>query len=281
MIKEQEKVAAKIKSSVFIKIFLLFLLFFFSIGCRQGKGRSETLTIAGSTTILPIVQATGEEFEERFPGTRVMVQGGGSSAGVEAVATGAADIGTCSRELTAEEVELGLKDFIIAIDAIVVIVNPQNPVENLSQQQLENIFSGNITSWHQVGGKKEPIILVNRDEASGTREAFSKVVLSKKDFTKDAVIQPGSGQVRAIVAGTPGAIGYISLGYVTDEVKIVGYNGIKPTLDNIKTGEYKLQRRLHLLTKEKYSEIAQKFIDFIFSSEIQKKIISVEFVPVK
>ncbi len=279
MIKGQERdIRAKI-----LFFIILILLFLFSIGCRQSKEkRSETLTIAGSTTILPIVQATGEEFEDTFPGTRVMVQGGGSSAGVEAVSTGVADIGTCSRELTVEEKKLNLNDFIVAVDAIAVIVNPRNPVDNLNRKQLADIFSGKITSWRQVGGKKEPIILVNRDEASGTREAFSKVVfLSKRDFTKDAVIQPGSGQVRAIVEGAPNAVGYISLGYVTNTVKIIGYNGIKPTLQNVKAGKYKLQRGLHLLTKKKSSEITRKFIDYILSPEIQEKIVSVEFVPVE
>lgn len=266
--------------SVF-SIFLLFaLLQGILSGCSIKKGGTD-LTVAGSTTILPIVQAAGEEFEKRSSGVRVLVQGGGSSAGIEAVSTGAADIGTSSRELTSQEAKMELQDYIIAVDAIAVIVNPQNPVDSINIEKLREIFTGKITSWHQVGGRKAPIILVNRDEASGTREAFAKAVLAGEDFTKDAVIQPGSGQVRAIVGGTPDAIGYISLGYVTKKVKAVNFDGVAPTVENVKAGKYKLQRKLHLLIRSKPSASSEKFADFMLSPEIQKKIVGVQFVPVR
>lgn len=259
---------------------LLVILLPILVGCRPQRDGSE-LTVAGSTTILPIVQAAGEEFESKFPGIRVLVQGGGSSAGIEAVSTEAADIGTSSRDLTEEEAKLNLSQFVIATDAIAVIVNPKNPVNGLDSEELRGIFTGKITNWRRVGGRNSPIILVNRDEASGTREAFAKAVLAGSDFTKDAVIQPGSGQVRAIVMGTPDAIGYISLGYVTDKVKPLRFNGITPTVQNIKAGEYGLQRKLRLLTKSRPSRLSKKFVDFVLSPEIQEKIVGVEFVPVR
>lgn len=266
--------------SVFSILLLFALLQGILSGCSIKKGGTD-LTIAGSTTILPIVQAAGEEFEKHSSGVRVLVQGGGSSAGIEAVSTGAADIGTSSRELTGEEAKMELQDYIIAVDAIAVVVNPKNPVDGLSTEELRGIFTGKITSWHQVGGRKAPIILVNRDEASGTREAFAKAVLAGEDFTKDAVIQPGSGQVRAIVGGTPDSIGYISLGYVTKRVKAVNFDGVAPTVENVKAGKYKLQRKLHLLIRSKPSALSKKFADFVLSPEIQKEIIGVQFVPVR
>ena len=255
-----------------------FLFFIPVAGCaRQENGK--VLNVSGSSTVLPVVTAAAEEYQKRNPGIKVGVQGGGSSAGIEAAITGASDIGTSSRDLKGEETTLGLADTVIAIDAIAIIVNPDNPVNGLSQKQVQAIFTGKLTNWKEVGGNDAEIVLVNRDEASGTREAFLKIAMNKVAFSKNAVIQPGTGQVRSIVGNTPGAIGYISLGYVTRDVKIVKYEKVVPSKTNVVNGKYKLQRKLHFFTKGKPEGEVLKFTEFVLADWVQSKIVSREFVP--
>ena len=260
-------------------VFLLSLSVLTGAGCARGDG-GKVVNVSGSTTVLPVVTAAAEEYQNRHPDIKVGVQGGGSSAGIEAVITGASDIGTSSRDLKDAETTKGLVDTVIAIDAIAIIVNPANPIKDLTQKQVQDIFSGKVLNWREVGGKDVPIVLVNRDEASGTREAFLKIAMGGIDFSKDAVIQPGTGQVRSIVGSTAGAIGYISHGYLTSDVKAVRYNGVVPTKANVINGEYKLQRNLHFFTKGKPTGEAKNFIDFVLGDWVQKNIVSREFVLV-
>lgn len=264
------------------KILILVALFFVSLAVigliKRGK-TNASLVIAGSTTLLPVTQAAAEKYQRQHPAVKINVQGGGSSAGIEAVAMGAVEIGMSSREL--KEEEKGLTKIPVALDAIAIIVNPANSIDSLTSQQTKAIFSGEITNWAELGGEDQKIVVVNRDEASGTREAFSKLLMGKKKFTKVAVVQPGNGQVRAIVSSTKEAIGYLSLGYVNEEVKTVALDGIKPTLKEIKVGRYLLQRKLYYLTKGNISFLARDFIDFVLSDEIQEGIFGSEFIPIK
>ncbi len=227
-----------------------------------------------------MTEAAGQLFEEKNPGVRVMVQGGGSSVGIEDAANGTADIGTSSRDLAEEEKDLGLVDHKVAIDAICIIVNPSNSVSNLTTEQAAGVFRGRVTSWNQVGGDDSPIVLVNRDEASGTREAFWKKMLDKQPFDRYAVILPGTGQVRSVVANARDAIGYISVGFVTDDVKTVSISGVSPTKGNVVAKKYGLSRSLHYFTKGDPKGLAKQFIDFVLSSQVQEEIVGVEFVPV-
>lgn len=249
-------------------------------GCSRTEAR-ETLTISGSTTLLTMTEAAGQLYEKQHPGVRVLVQGGGSSAGIEDAANGTSDIGTSSRDLDDEEHNLGLVDHEVAIDAIALIVNPANPVSDLTTEQAKQIFEGKATSWGQVGGEDAPIVLVNRDEASGTREAFWKKVLDKGAFDKYAVILPGTGQVRSVVAGARNAIGYISVGFVTKDVKALRLNGIAPTKETVLANKYPVQRKLHFFTKGAAKGLAKGFIDFVLTPKVQEDIVGVEFVPVR
>ncbi len=248
-------------------------------GCG-GEG-GQTITVTGSTTLLTMTEAAAQLYEKEHPGVRVLVQGGGSSAGVEAVSSGTADIGSASRDLKGEEEKLGLVDHAVAIDAIAIIVNPRNPVDGLGKSEAASIFRGRIANWKQVGGLDEEIVLVNRDEASGTREAFSKSVLDEKPFDKYAVILPGTGQVRSVVSDASAAIGYISVGFLTDEVKPLALDGVRPTQENVKARRYGVQRTLHYFTKGAAKGLAKDFIDFVLSPKIQKDIVAVEFVPIR
>ena len=209
------------------------------------------------------------------------MSGVGSSAGIENVSTGTSDIGTSSRDLKDGEDALGLVDTPIAYDAIAVIVHPNNPVNGLTKAQVKRIFQGTITNWREVGGPDLPIGLVNRDEASGTREAFSKIVLDKERFDPTAVILPGTGQVRSVVAQEQSAIGYISLGFVTDDVKALKIDGVTADEATVVSGAYPVQRVLHFFTKGDPTGLVKRYIDYILSADVQEGVVrDAGFIPI-
>ena len=251
-------------------------------GCGISASGSQTsLTVTGSTTVMPIAEVAATEFEAANPGKRILVSGIGSSAGIEAVTKGTCDIGTSSRDLKPEEKSLGLVDVKIALDAIAVIVNPSNPVTGLTKAQVSDIFQGKIKNWKEVGGPDLEIGLVNRDEASGTREAFSKFVLGTADFDPTAAVLPGTGQVRSVVAQAPGAVGYISLGFVDPSVKALAIDGIPANETTVGNGTYPLSRYLHFLTKGQPTGLAKAYIDFVLSPKIQDSVVrDAGFLPV-
>jgi phosphate transport system substrate-binding protein len=255
-------------------------------GCSSSSSAAQKLNVSGSTTILPIAEESADAFQKAHPGTSVLVSGLGSSAGIEAVSAGTAEIGTSSRDLKPEEKSLGLVDFPIAYDGIAVIVNPANPVTNLTVKQLQDIFSGKIRNWSQVGGKDRPIDLVNRDESSGTREAFQKLVMAKAVFDPAATVLPGTGQVRDVVARSEGAVGYISLGFVksrfsSGEVKALAVDGIVPSEKSVADQTYPVGRVLHFFTKGKPTGLTKQFVDFVLSNAIQKGVVvDAGFIPI-
>jgi phosphate transport system substrate-binding protein len=255
-------------------------------GCTGGSRGSEKLNVSGSTTILPIAEESSAAFQASHPGTSVLVSGLGSSAGIEAVSAGTAQIGTSSRDLKPEEASLGLVDFPIAYDGIAVIVSPENPVSALTSAQLRDIFSGKITNWREVGGADRPIELVNRDEASGTREAFQKILMKDAKFDPRATVLPGTGQVRDVVARAPGAIGYISLGFVkprfsTVEVKALSVDGVAPTEKTVANKTYPIGRVLHFFTKGQPTGLTKEYVDYVLSSAIQKGVVvDAGFIPI-
>lgn len=264
----------------------LFVSSFLLTGCASGLRNVSQITVSGSTTILPIAEQAAETFMQQKQGVSVLVSGLGSSAGIEAVSAGTAQIGTSSRDAKAEESNLGLVDTPIAYDGIAVIVNPSNPVNNLTSSQLRDIFAGKITNWKEVGGKDERISIVNRDEASGTREAFSKLVMKSQAFDPAAAVLPGTGQVRDVVARASGAIGYISLGFVKPRftnvtVKAVSVDGVEPSEATVASGTYPIGRALHFFTKGQPTGLVKEYIDFVLSSQIQDSVvIDAGFIPI-
>lgn len=251
-------------------------------GCSGGgAGSREQVVVTGSTTLLPIAEVAGEMYGEAHEGVSILVSGLGSSAGIESVAKGSSDIGTSSRELKEAELDLGLLDTPVAYDAIAVIVNPDNPVSNLTTEQVRGIFAGEITNWREVGGEDMQIGLVNRDEASGTREAFSKLVMDETPFDLGAVILPGTGQVRAVVSEVEYAVGFISLGFVTDDVRAVAIDGVVPSEKAVVQGTYKIQRVLHFFTMGDPSASARSYIDYVLSPDVQDSIVrDAGFIPI-
>ncbi|MDO8880701.1 MAG: phosphate ABC transporter substrate-binding protein [Coriobacteriia bacterium] len=261
-------------------ITLLSLSVVLTSGCSGDGGRQEVV-VSGSTTLLPIAEVAGEMYGESHPGVSILVSGMGSSAGIESVSTGSSDIGTSSRELKEAEYELGLADTPVAYDAIAVIVHPDNPVRELTTLEIRSIFAGVITNWSELGGPDLEIGLVNRDEASGTREAFSKIVMGDARFDLGAVILPGTGQVRAVVSDIPGAVGYISLGFVNDDVRAVAVDGIEPSEAAVVAGDYPIQRVLHFFTHGEVSESTVAYIEYVLSPAVQDSVVrDAGFIPI-
>ena len=254
-------------------------------GCGSPSGTAgSTVTVAGSTTVMPIAEMAAERFQEAT-GDRVLVSGLGSSAGIEAVMNGTADIATSSRGLTAAEEATGeLVTTVVARDGIAVIVNAGNPVGNLSIAQLRAVYAGDVTNWSELGGPDLPILVVNRDEASGTREAFKSIVMDGTRFDATAAVLPGTGQVRDVVSRTPGAIGYISIGFVdsaftTSKVKALSIDGVEPTEANVASGAYPVSRSLYLFTKGEPTGEAKAYIDEVLSPDMAQTIRDAGYIP--
>lgn len=254
------------------------------VGCQSSGTSSKQITVAGSTTCLPIAESAAEGYQDET-GISVLVSGLGSSAGIEAVANGTADIASSSRQINADEQKLGLTEIVIAHDGIAVIVNTDNPVQNLSTDQLRDIYAGKITNWSEVGGDDLKIQLVNRDEASGTREAFKSIVMDGASFDRSAAVLSGTGQVRDVVSRSAGAIGYISLGFVESKfaetaVRAINVNHVEPSEKTIASGGYPISRDLYFYIKGTPSPEAQAYIDYVVSDKMDAIVRDAGFIPV-
>lgn len=278
---------------------LVFALSFAVVGCGGGEaekspgsneagGLDGTVLVTGSTSVQPLAQNLADVFNTEHPNITVEIQGGGSTQGVNDTAQGRSDIGTASRNLKDEEKStLGLTEHIIAYDGIAIIVNPDNPVKDLTKEQVAGIFKGEITNWKDVGGLNKEIIVVTREEGSGTRGAFEELLglEGEKNGVKvslmspTALVQQGTGAIRADIASKQNAIGYVSLGYINDTVQLVSLDGVECNVENIKTGSYPIARPFLMLTKGELSPAAQKYMDFIISDAGQA-VVAKDYVPV-
>jgi phosphate transport system substrate-binding protein len=259
-----------------LSLFLSLLLVASITGACQRSGAG--ITVAGSTSVEPFAELLAEEYMSRNPASHIYVQGGGSTAGVEAAMTHAANIGMSSRSLLPKE--KNLHSLIIARDAIAIIVNPMNPIDDLSMDQVRSVFSGKVKNWSELGGLPRPIVLVNREEGSGTRESFQKFVMDKEEISLDSLVQNTNGAIRQVVSNDPNAIGYLSLGLVNDQVKALKISGVEPNLTNIESGRYVLVRPfLFILDGEPTGEV-KAFLEFVLSPSAQKLLAKEGLVPV-
>lgn len=242
---------------------------------------SGTVKVAGSTSVQPLAEELAEAFMAKNADVTVSVQGGGSSAGVEAANTQTAQIGTSSRELKAEEKGYGLTETVIAKDGIAVIVNSENQIAELTMEQVKKIFAGEIKDWSEVGGKKAPITVIVREEGSGTRGAFEEMVLGKGGkFVANAVIQNSGGAVKTAVSKDVNGIGFLSLGSVDSAVKALKIDGVQPSEATVIDGSYKISRPFLFLTKGEADAPTKAYIDFILSPEGQE-LVSKHYVKIK
>lgn len=260
---------------------LLSISLFISLGfhgsCARGSDR-RGLVVAGSTSVQPFADHWAEMYMKENPGRVVNIQGGGSSAGIQAAREGAADIGMSSRELKPEEKDL--LEVVVARDGIAVTVHPANKVESLSLEQVQNIFAGNITNWSVVGGTNHVITVVTREEGSGTRGAFQEMVMKTNRIYRGAIVQDSNGTVREIVANDPQSVGYISLGLVNDRVKAVRIDGVEASFENIEQEKYRLVRPFLFVTDGPPKAAAQEFINFVLSRPTQEMIRHDGLIPV-
>jgi len=245
---------------------------------------NSTISVSGSTTVQPLAEKLAEAFMTENTGIRIDVQGGGSSVGVKAAGQGTSDIGMASREI--KESELAefpkLNVVVIARDGIAIVANADVTVSDLTVEQVRDIFSGKITNWKDLGGEDQNIIVVSREEGSGTRGAFEELVMGKDALiTASAILQPSNGSIRTTVSTTPYSIGYMSFGYLDDTIKAISIGGIAPTEPNAADGSYPIVRPLNMLTNGEPTGAVKAFLDFILSDAGQKLVVEDGYIPVK
>lgn len=248
----------------------------------EGAAISGTVSMAGSTSMEKLANAVAESFMAKYPDVTVTAEFTGSSAGVEAVTAGSVDIGNSSRALKDEEKAAGVVENIVAIDGIAVIVDPANTVKDLTKDQLISIYKGETKNWSELGGADAPIVVVGREAGSGTRGAFEEL-LKIEDACAYASELDSTGAVIAKVASTPGAIGYASLDAVNETVVAAALEGVEPTVENIKAGNYFLSRPFVMATKGEISEqsaAVQELFAYLGSDEGKEVIKGVGLITV-
>lgn len=237
-----------------------------SVLASCGSSEGGSVSTDGSTSMEKVIGALGEQFRTDNSGVTFTYNPTGSGSGITAVAEGRCDIGLSSRALKDSEKAQGLTETILALDGIAVIVNPANPVADLSLEEIAKIYTGEITDWKDVGGTGGEIVLIGREAGSGTRDGFESIT-DTKNSCKYRQELTSTGDVITTVAGNANAIGYASLASVKDSVKALLVGGVEPTEEAVKDGSYVVQRPFVLVTKsdKALSETAQKFFDYVTS----------------
>jgi len=294
------KILEELKVKKILVLLLVVTLVFAMIGCSNGtdektqkasgsKKESVTINVVGSTSVTPAIELIAKAYEESNSNIKVDVQGIGSTAGVNAANDGTADIGMASRNLKEAEGDYGLTEYTLAFDGIAVVTHPSNPIKELDKETVTKIFMGEITNWKELGGEDATIIVISREEGSGTRGAFDDIMdLEAKNAAGDkyslivdnAIIADGNGAVKANVASKELSIGYVSLSYIDESVQPLKVDGIDPTVENIINGSYKVSRPFLLLTKGDVSSEVKAFLDYALGSEGQELVKS-KWVPAK
>jgi phosphate transport system substrate-binding protein len=248
---------------------------------------SKSITITGSTTVLPIAQRAAEAFMDINEDISVSVRGGGSGVGIAALIDGRADIADASRPIRTKEIKLarekGIDPYanVVARDGIAVVVHPDNPVDSISIEDLRKIYTGEIENWKDLGGPSKAIVVVSRDYSSGTFEVFKELVLEGAKVIDGALMLASNKAVSTTISTTPNSIGYIGLGYLSEDVKALKVDGVAASEETVKKGEYKLARPLFMYTNGEPKGILKTFMDFVFSPQGQGIAREVGYVPVK
>ena len=291
-----ELIKLRIKKIIIIAA-SMFLIFSMILTSSCGA-KGADIIIAGSTSVQPYAEMLAGLYESTHPGIKIEVQGGGSSAGIQAVESGTANIGMSSRAL--KEAEEYLWSIEIAKDGLAIIIHPDNsiikleydennvlvPVADLTLEQVRKIYTGEITNWSELGGHDAKIHVSTREEGSGTRSAFEDLVMDKNRITSKAIVQDSNGSIRQFVSDDVYSIGYISLGLVNPErgqkeVKDVRLDGVKAEEENIINHSYKLYRSFLFVTLDEPEGLIKEFIDFVLSPESQQLLENEGLIPIK
>jgi phosphate transport system substrate-binding protein len=244
---------------------LLILSVFLLTACGGGRDSESRIIVAGSTSVQPYAEILAESYAVLHPNLKIDVQGGGSSSGITAAAAGTSDIGMSSRALKESEKENWFTE--IARDGLAIVVNPRNPISGLTLEQVQKIYTAEITNWSELGGNDSRIHLVAREEGSGTRGAFEELVMTDRFITPKAIVQGSNGSVRQLISNDPNAIGFISLGLVNKNVKALELNGIAASAENVANGSYSLFRPFIFISREEPHGATAQFIEFVLSPQ--------------
>jgi len=250
----------------------------------EPTAENATVSVSGSTTVQPLAEKLAEAYMAENNSVRIDVQGGGSSVGVKAAGEGTSNIGMASREIKESELTEfpNLEIFVIARDGIAIVAHPDVNVSDLTVEQVRDIFSGKVTNWKDLGGDDQNIIVVSREEGSGTRGAFEEMVMGEDALiAATAILQPSNGSIRTTVSTTPYSVGYLSFGYLDETVKKISIGGVAPTEPNAADGTYPIVRPLNMLTNGEPTGAVKAFLDFILSDAGQKLVIEDGYIPVK
>jgi len=253
----------------------------------EGEGNAQTenvrIAISGSTSVGPLMEKLAESYEGKNEGVTIEINQVGSSAGIKDAINGVSEIGMASRELKDQE-KAEVKGTAIAYDGIALIMNKSNTVKDLTMDQIKGIYTGRITNWKEIeGGKDAPIVVVSREEGSGTRDAFQEIIgYESEELTKEAMISNGNGGVKETVVGNENAIGFVSFEYLDDAINVATVEGAEASAEAVKNSSYKISRPFNIVTKEgNLTENGQKFIDFILGDEGQQIVADNKLIPLE
>ncbi len=268
-------------------LFMCLLLSSFALTATAGDldafvGRKGLLKIAGGTAHIPVMKEAAKIIMNENPDIRITIAGGGSGVGIKQVGEGIIDIGNAGRKATEKEIaayNLHLVKW--AIDGVGVVVNPKNSVTSLSTSQLQDIFSGKIGNWKELGGEDRAINLYDRDAASGTRSVFWEKALKKASVSMKTNVVVSNGAMKTAIAGDPYGIGFVSVGHIDKSVAPVALDGIVPNLETVKNGTYGVTRGLYSLTKGAPTGLSKLFLDFLVSPTGQQIAVDNGFISVQ
>ncbi|MFP4351144.1 MAG: phosphate ABC transporter substrate-binding protein [Desulfococcaceae bacterium] len=251
-----------------------------------GSAFAEKIIIKGSTTVLPIAQEVAEAYMKAYPDVKITISGGGSGNGAKAIIDGTTDIANMSRFIKDKEVKMAVEKgaypvpFAVGYDSIIPVVHPDNPLEDISLDQLKQIYMGKITNWKEIGGPDLKIVVISRDTSSGTYEVWEEKVLNKERVFPGAQLQASNGAVATSVAKNKNAIGYVGIGYLSDELKALTVDGVEGTIDTTLSGKFPVSRALFMFTRGWPEGETLNFINYLMHPEKgQKYVEKVGFVP--
>ncbi|MGG0892892.1 phosphate ABC transporter substrate-binding protein [Cytobacillus horneckiae] len=247
----------------------------------SGTG-TDTVSISGSTSVGPLAEKLAEKYKEKQSNTNIEINQIGSSAGITNAISGVSQIGMSSRDLKEEEASK-LTETVIAYDGIVVVTHPSNKVKDLTMEEVKQIFTGEITNWNQLGGEDMEIVVVSREDGSGSRDAFQEIVgYSSGELIRNSIIASGNGNIKTTVATNKHAVGFISFEYIDDSIATLKINGVEATAENVLNQQYSLSRPFLFVHKDgNFTEAGQEFIDYILSPDGQKIVSEAGAIPVK
>ncbi|WP_274307346.1 phosphate ABC transporter substrate-binding protein [Solibacillus daqui] len=270
-----------LKKTIYIITFAITIMLLAACGGKSesSNGGGQLVTISGSTSVGPLAEKLAIKYEETED-VKIEINQIGSSAGITNAINGVSQIGMSSRDLKQEEIDSGIEQLVIAYDGIVVVTHPSNPVKDLTMEQVKQIFTGEITNWKELGGKDMEIVVVSREDGSGSRDAFQEIVgYESGELIRNAIVASGNGNIKTTVATNKHAVGFISFEYIDETVSALAINGVQAQAANVLDGKYELSRPFIFVYDKEVPQAATKFMDYILSEDGQKIVESAGAIP--